>query len=141
MTPRTSRVHVLHSGLPHVRQYATAGTSTWLAQFIWFSYSAGPVGSFAHLPPGSLPALAGLRRGCSFGTYGLALAGLNYPSSDSSACSPPVSRASRRGANRAHETRSRKPVGCFRNIAPRAPALSSTSFPVPSHLCPHALGR
>src|ERR1035441_3270389 len=117
MTPRTSRVHVLHIGLPHVRQYATAGISTWLAQFIYFSSSAGPVGSLALLPPDNSPALAGWLPGCSSGTYGLAL-GL-HPSSDCLACLvPPASRASRYAANRAHETRSHTPGGCFRNNAP-----------------------
>src|SRR5271167_4420737 len=103
MTPRTSRVHTLHMGLPHVRQYATAGTSTWLAQFILFSCSAGPVGLPAQLQTDIWPASAGSRHGCSSDTYGPEVA--IHPYSGSSACSPPVSRASRHGANRARETR------------------------------------
>src|ERR1019366_6470572 len=125
MTPRTSRVHVLHIGLPHVRQYATAGISTWLAQFIYFSSSAGPVGLLAHLPPDSAPALAGSLRGCSSGTCGSAL--VRHPSSDCLACSvPPASRASRCAANRARETQSHTPGACFRNNALPALPWSST---------------
>src|SRR5262252_3642553 len=42
MTPRTSRVHWLQSGLPHVRQKATAATSLCVAQFIRTSCTWSP---------------------------------------------------------------------------------------------------
>src|ERR1700686_1784340 len=42
MTPRTSRVQLLQSGLPQVRQKATAATSLCVAQFIRTSCTWSP---------------------------------------------------------------------------------------------------
>ena len=127
MTPRTSRAQMLHSGLPQVRQYAIAGTSTWLAQFIRFSCSAGP---------------DSLRFDCGRGLSQYWL----VPADCHTVCTPFgcwfslfvgffgvcgssvfLLRAGRRGADRAPATRSRKPGACSRNSAPRAPGWRSTS--------------